>query len=403
MSRKLKDWIKGYLEYTENQESPTLFHLWSAIAALSAATLRNVWLDFRLFKVFTNFYIILVAPPGRCKKSTSLQISHSLINQLPFPPNTLSQKITPQALISALSRGGGQGPGGFKDMRATGLIYASELGSCLDATAERLGVYILLCDLYDCPDLWSYETVGRGKEVLRETGLNIYGGTTPRWIRTSMPSGVVGEGFAARVVFVYQEDTSRVVPLSKLAEVDRELEKDLIADLAEVQKLKGTMKLSEGAYEAYELVVKGIKEQSLAEGMMEYSARRPMLTLRTAALISISRGDSLVVDTEDVVIADGYLVETERGLAELYRLIQTTQRGDDSAYVLRHIAAKGELTRTALMRDMSHRFSGKELDVVIGTLEASGGIQVFRKINPSTNRYTTVYKFSEEPFNPPQT
>ena len=41
---KPTNWIYKYLEYTEGQESPTKFHVWSAVSAIASTLARNAWM-----------------------------------------------------------------------------------------------------------------------------------------------------------------------------------------------------------------------------------------------------------------------------------------------------------------------------------------------------------------------
>ena len=95
------NWIESYLKCTEGQESPTLFHLWVAITVLAAALRRNVCIRMGHFKIYPNFYTILVSPSGTCRKSTAISIGDGFLRHVDGI-NIFRTKLTPEALLTFL-------------------------------------------------------------------------------------------------------------------------------------------------------------------------------------------------------------------------------------------------------------------------------------------------------------
>ena len=73
-SRKLKNWVDSYLVYSSASEAPDKFHFWTAVSTIAGALRRRVWIPQNYFDWTSNFYIILVAPPGIVSKSTTISI-----------------------------------------------------------------------------------------------------------------------------------------------------------------------------------------------------------------------------------------------------------------------------------------------------------------------------------------
>ena len=76
-----KNWIYKYLKYTDQMESPSSFHIWSALAALSCTLQRKVWINRGFYTLYPNQYIILVAESAFCRKSTAIGVAISDILQ----------------------------------------------------------------------------------------------------------------------------------------------------------------------------------------------------------------------------------------------------------------------------------------------------------------------------------
>ena len=96
MSRVIKgDWISAYLKFTENTESPTSYHIWTAIACIAGALQRKCFMQWGLERIYPNMYIVLVGPAGRTRKSVAINIGQDIFKALELP--LASESITPEA------------------------------------------------------------------------------------------------------------------------------------------------------------------------------------------------------------------------------------------------------------------------------------------------------------------
>jgi hypothetical protein len=96
------EYLNEYLKMVEDTESPRIFHIWSAVFAMSAALGRRSWLPFGTFDIFPNQYVLLVGTPGT-RKSTAANLSKKLLKNSTgtrfAPSDTGGQR---QGLIGAL-------------------------------------------------------------------------------------------------------------------------------------------------------------------------------------------------------------------------------------------------------------------------------------------------------------
>ena len=103
--RLLKDgWLPAYLEWTEDHESPTSFHQWTALAILAIVLERRVWVCHRFFTFYPNLYVVLIAGSALCKKSSSILLGTEILEQIDNAPMALGQKMTPERLLVKLAR-----------------------------------------------------------------------------------------------------------------------------------------------------------------------------------------------------------------------------------------------------------------------------------------------------------
>ena len=70
--------LKLYLTYVEETESPRIFHIWAALSCISACLGRRAKFPFGIGPIYANSYIALVGPPAT-RKSTVTSIATKLL------------------------------------------------------------------------------------------------------------------------------------------------------------------------------------------------------------------------------------------------------------------------------------------------------------------------------------
>ena len=81
--RQCKDWIETFCSYTKETESPRIFSKWTAISVIASALRKKCHFQLGRLKTYPNLYIVLVAPPGRCKKGVSMSYGKVLLQSVP--------------------------------------------------------------------------------------------------------------------------------------------------------------------------------------------------------------------------------------------------------------------------------------------------------------------------------
>ena len=76
------DWLKDFVDCFSYGESPERVLYWTGVSTIAGALGRKVWIDEELFKWMPNFYILIVAPPGEAKKSTSTSLGMSMLAEI---------------------------------------------------------------------------------------------------------------------------------------------------------------------------------------------------------------------------------------------------------------------------------------------------------------------------------
>ena len=369
MPRLLPNWLEAYMAYTALSRSPDEFHLWTGIVTVAGAMRRKAWFNFDYFELFPNLYVVLVAPAGRCKKSTAMRIGRKLLAQVPGV-NFTTDSTTRERLIVDLAAA-------HADGHSSMTAYASEFASLL--TSSGMDMVAFLTDIYDCPAEWAHKTKMGGTNKIKAPWLNLFGGTTPDWIARSLPLDTVGIGLTSRIIFVYQ-DTPRIrKAFPKLTDDQKKLGELLLKDLVTISTISGQYVLTpdaEAFYEAWDL--KNQTERAIDDPRLSgYYERKPMHVIKVAMVIAASRHDDPVLTKDDVEKALEILDRSEPAMARTFSAVGKNPLTLDIEQVLMALTmAKDEgISYGELLDRFKHSVRKDELSEVLDTLQLIGHVK----------------------------
>ena len=271
-----------------------MFHLWTGLTIISAALGRKCYIDKGYYKLYPNLFTILVAGSAKCRKSTAINIGMSILRQVPGQ-KIISGKISPEKFIQELEPE-------TKDANAEALVHASELSVFL--TKQNYGEPLIhvLTDVFDCPDNFDYKTKNSGQVLLKNVFLSIIAATTPDGVAQGIPPSALLEGFASRVLFVFQADTERSNALPVLSEEEMEMKRELVRWLTRIARFKGQFVLDDEARGWYVHWYKHMAPPAdkRLEGMF---GRKHDHLLRLGMLYAAAE-DRMVIDINDITAAE---------------------------------------------------------------------------------------------------
>ncbi len=225
--------LGGYLQdlvaATRGQESPTLFWLWSGLWTISTLLHREAafkWLPDE--PLWPNLYMIIVAPPGICRKGPPirkavkvLKVASELLptRELRFrkkakfttskaTPEYLSDKMKPEK-EAFLQRQGDHARIVTVNKGSQLAIAATELVTFLGKQQYNTGLIEKLTKFYDADEDDVEGTIGRGETELKDVYATMLGAATPDGLRMSIPPEAFGGGFISRTTLVYQDHRTR--------------------------------------------------------------------------------------------------------------------------------------------------------------------------------------------------
>lgn len=331
---------------------------------LGATLGRNVWFDKTFYKVYPNIALVLIAPTGKCRKSSATNIALSLGRAVDL--NVLSERVTPEALIGSLG----------ERSDACGLVYAPELAVFLGRQKYLDGMVPLLTTLFDAPDVWKSTTIIRGEASLTNVALSLLGASTLEWFVDALPREAFSGGFMSRLLFVIQEDTDRTFAIPIRPEGSQW--EGLREDLLKIKEIRGEVTLSKMAKAWYEQwYIKHHHTKVVDSKFAGYHERKPDHLLRMAMLLRISSSGLLEMQEEDLVESLGILDWLEEKLPSVFEGAASTQYGQVNQKIIQHLQqAGGALPHSILLRKMQHMINARTFYDAISTLVESETIRV---------------------------
>ena len=365
--RLLDDWLTAYADYTQETESPSLFHFWVGTSVIASTLERRCWIHRGYYTLYPNLYVVLIGASARVRKTTAIGIGYEVFREtMKEDVVIVSQKVTPEALISLFVEG-------YKKKGVSGgVIVCDELGVFLGGQAKNMDLMQLLTKWYDCPKHFEYHTMMRGKEVMNCVYCNMIAGTTPQWLKDSMPPHAVGGGFTSRIIFVYQDKPEKLIAFPELTPEMVALKVKLIHDLKAISRLSGQFSLTKKAREWYEgWYTEVFKPETTPYASLDgYFGRKHDTLLKVAMSLAVSKSSSLVVDEIELKMALRALNKNEQHLPDTLRLIQMTDVGENMEKVYRTICRKEEIDFVSLSRQLSYCLNTKMLEEVLTDLVA---------------------------------
>lgn len=349
MPRKLKNWIESYLQYSDHTEAPRRLHFWTAASVIAGALRRKVWFNMGTFQWYTGMYVILVAKPGVVSKTTTIDVGMDLLREVPAA-HFGSDIITMASLMQTMAGAGEVFECDGKILNMSALTFSSgELGNLLDPQDKDM--VNALITLWDGRKRLEKSTKTSGSDTIEAPWLNLIAATTPHWVAENMPASMIGGGFTSRCVFVYAERKERFVPYPMLEMNGKEelLRLDLIEDLNYIAThLCGEFSLTaEAAKWGYDWYMRHWTEGSPTmegEKFEGYIARKQAHLHKLAMILSVSRGDDMLLTVDDLETAERALKETEEDLLKVFSRIGRKQESLVFEQLLQIIKRRGRLS-----------------------------------------------------------
>lgn len=331
VARKLKNFVDGFLRYTEGRGSPAIFRKWTAIFLLGAVLERKGWMKNNKGILYPNQYILLVGHAG-VGKSLCTKLAHDLLMEVRTPETPLHiapTSVTKASLIDRLSDA---------ERRVVRLHETPPITSfnSLQVVASELGVFLPAWDgdfMSTLTDLWDngrYAETRRTSKInidIPNTQLNLMSATTPAYLNSLLPEGAWEFGFMSRVINVYSGETEYTDIFAELDQEDA-LFKNLIADLKDVYSIFGEFKVLDEVKDAVNAWAKR-KGPPIPDHpkLSHYNTRRLAHLLKLCIIASAASDSDRIITLDHYAEALDWLVEAETYMPDIFKALKT---GGDS-------------------------------------------------------------------------
>lgn len=316
-------WLGKYVSFMSDLEACIRFKFFSACCVLGATINNKVWIhrgsEDLLPKLFPNVWVILLAPPGRGHKTSTINAALNCLYQACPEVRILADKLTPESLVKSLSE-----PETAKEKirigprDATGIIKAPELSVFFGKVQYNAGLVSLVTDLYDFREEWAVETIMRGRNTLKNICISILGGSTPDWLQKMLPEDAFTGGFMSRFVLVEMPVNyfkRRAFPKKTVTQGWDEV----VRDLREMQGLHGEMGWTHPCAEYYQKYYENLRPTGDIQ-KDAYQEREAEQTLRISMLLALSEMRMYINDTDFKLaqkIMDTLMTETNPRIERL--------------------------------------------------------------------------------------
>lgn len=359
----MRDWLDDFVAHTSYGETPPKIMRWVGVGTIAGALRRKVFIDQLSFQWSPNFYLLIVAPPGVVKKSTSIGLGLRMLKQIDgidFGP----QMVTWQQMISHMA-----------GTRETVLVDGEDFEmSCCTVSLSEFGSFFDPSDrnmITNLTDMWDgkletvvKETKTSGVDEIVNPWLNILACTTPKWIASNFSSNLIGEGFGSRPIYLYADTPQKSIAYPKRHMMSgrdmvefKKRENELTYRLSLIAQYAGEYKMTEAAYEWGEEWYARYMQQQMARGNSAETgvyARLQTHLHKVAMVLSAAREKFPVIDVQEMVDADAMLQELGDDVAKVFSFVGGSAVTEASRQIV-ELLVKGPMDRRGLYRAYFYR------------------------------------------------
>lgn len=383
--RRLDDWLKAFLDYTADLESPPPFLRWAGLSTIGGAAQRKIYAETQAYMAYPNMYVTLVGPAG-CKKSTAIRSGRKLLKQIP----TINLSADAPSVAGLMLEFKDVGDRNKEHQSMNAFIY--ELSSLYENAQETMTGF--LTAIYDGDNDYLKRTRAGGVEAIARPWLNLIAGTTPTWLGDNLSRSAVEGGLVARTLYVYSEEVIIQSPFPRYTPELRKMELALVNDLAHISALYGTFDFEGGEQgDAYKWYDAWYRDRSRLPRIQDnrttgYFTRKPQHLLKVAMLVALSKSDDLRFTVECLQIALALLNSLEPGMTKAFSSVGGNTFASDLERIQAQIRGCLEegMSYGELIAGNYHQLEKRQLDATLEYLIAMG--RVVLRIGEKQRMYT---------------
>jgi hypothetical protein len=382
--------LDDLLAQTEEAESPRSFFLWSGLAAISAVVRKNVWINKKIYRLYPNIYVMLVARSG-LRKGYPVKLAQRLVEAQEVT-KVIAGRNSIQSIIQELSRQWTLESGKVLT-NAQAFLVNDELDAFLVEDPAAQTILTTLYDSFYHKD-WTSTLKSEGRSVLKDICITMLSATNETHLNSFLDETSIQGGFIGRTLIVYETKKSRLNPLiddDDLVEIDIE---GLKKELGRISQAVGQVKLSREAKDIYKLWYhefnKKIEEDSHNDDTGT-SERLHDHILKIGTLLSLADSNELVLTANHINKA----IELCTGFTTNVKRITLgkgkSEFADKNRIFLDYLLSQPEFAslRRKVLSAKYGDLDAIDLDKIVDTLSQAGILEIL------TSREGPIYKLSD--------
>ena len=243
--------VEKYISYCQEfTDAPLRFHKLLGYFIMATLIGKRCSLDFGQHGLYPCMWVILVAPSGLFRKSTSLAIAKNIL-QTVDPLVILPTAFSGEALFEKL------------DQQPSGALIYGEFDRFAGMLSKEYmnGTTALLTEIFDCPTSIPRVTISK-KSFVQNPFINIAAGSTTEWLFKRLTDNDIGSGFLPRFLMVYEHDLGAIKSIQPPHDVEKFNE--LVNLSQRIRVSQGTFHYSDEAYDYYDRWYHGFIKKTLA-------------------------------------------------------------------------------------------------------------------------------------------
>lgn len=363
----MDSWLRKYLRYTEDHEAPELFHFWTGLTMISAALGRKVYMDRGYYVLYPNLFTVIVAGSALCRKTTAMELGVALLKDVETTRivSGIASREKFLAEFEFTSTDGSEAP-------AT-LSFEEELAVFLTKDAFGTKMIDTLTKLFNCPDEYSYRTLGRGDVTIRNVHLTALMGTQPEKLQDCLPDSAFGGGLTSRMLFVFQSSTKRKNAIPELSQEIKDLKELLRKDIGVIAQLRGEFTMTAEAKDFFTRWYDTIEPPG-DKRLDGYYGRKHDHALRVAMLLSASQQYDLVIDRDIISAAIIALDDLEQYMPGAFSNVGAKEIKSDVDRVIRMLQKFKRIAHSDLLKKNYRYLNADQFRVVMDTIMQAGWV-----------------------------
>lgn len=292
-------WLDDLLKQTEESEAPERYFWWSGLAAISAITRKNVWVNRHYYKLYPNIYVALISSRSGARKGIPISICKKILEEV-NQTRIISGCNSVQGLIQEL---GSQKTldGGAVISDAHGIMLSDEFDAFLTEDPKALTYLTTLYNTHEHEKGWEKTLKNSPKVHLKAPCLTMLVASNEMLFDSVVKQKDIEGGFIGRTVLVRETKARRVNSLVE-APKNRINFGKLSERLLDIAKIKGEFIWSTTGGEYFDSWYKKLCAQDVDDRTGSLN-RLGDQVLKVTMLISLSKRDDLVLEAEDIQLA----------------------------------------------------------------------------------------------------